>query len=600
MKTCVKCSCENENEALFCKECGEAFSAEAAASCKSRGITTDKDGFSEIGGFRFRPVPDEEIRALLDRKTSPAVKIAASLILLLLITGLTLMVTMVRGSQRPDQMDIIAGEDKAYFLLNGERIDGSVKGSKLDYDICDSESAAYVLDTEKNKLYAVSGEGIVKVSNDVTAAKISSNGKFILYTDEENKAYIYSIRKEKSEKICSDMYIETAVFSPDGESIAFNKKNSDTLFLYDGKDCEKIDDELVCIGLSDNAKYLYAAEYKAMPSLPEDLEKPRPSDYEDYDDYKAAYEDYSKVFEEYEEKLAEYEAASPSDTAIYLLPKADPDKSILIDKNADCTYIRFNSDLSQIVYHDSEGRTYFSKKGGDSERISKNSLFISVNSKDSRYYHVENNAQSFTVLPYESLLNRVYCNKESGDIYFVDKKLECEKTADTAVSITVTVSDNERYMYYIDNEDRLYYTDTKTGDERKRLLKDVSSFIPDKNFRGVYAICTDGDLYYVANDGNKERIDKDIDMIVKAPDGGIYYIDEDNKLYYAENDKKSDRISKDAAVVIGGERAALYAKSQDDDTYDIYTSADGKDFEIVCRNVTAEGLLLMIKEYYNR
>ena len=61
MKKCQKCGVENKDDSRFCKECGNAFdfSAEKAAA---------EEHIQELAGYRFRPVPDEEIQSLLHKK----------------------------------------------------------------------------------------------------------------------------------------------------------------------------------------------------------------------------------------------------------------------------------------------------------------------------------------------------------------------------------------------------------------------------------------------------------------------------------------------------------------------------------------------------
>ncbi len=608
MKKCISCGCENEDSVAFCKECGaECVKEKIEVFPQAKAVA--EDGSMEVGGFRFRPVPDEEIRALVNRKTSTASKIAAGAVSIALIAGFTAMVVNVRASQRPNQMDMIIREDKTVFLLNGECVDGSVDtASEYEYSEAHDESAAVFHNLKSGKLYAVTKDGVERIAKDAEEAYISVYGDYILYTDEDGDGYSYNVKKGKKEKISGGFQLESAVASPDGETVVFNKKGDDSLYLYEDGECEKIGSGLKAVSVSDNAKHLYAVEYLAEPTLPEGVEKPDSSDYEEYDDYKKAYDEYKEYEEKLEEQMEEYSEFDSEDVSLYYLPKANEDKAVKLEKHFNAfSSIYLNGDFSEIVYCNTDGETYYSKKGKDAERISKNSLtpacwyssdMIMLSSKASM---LDDNG---------SLLGRAYIDagvefswfsfadeedretyNEGSAIYYVDKKGDVDSIDDDIDVTSIVLSENGKKIYYLDNDSKLYVSDTETGDDRERIGKDIIHYVVEDDFSGVYAVDIDGNFYYISDDGEKDRIDKQINYFCTAPDGGVYYTDNDDKLYKAEKGEKGDRIAKDVEYVESGNRCIYYLKYDDEDSdiFEVYVSDDGKDFERVCKDCTEDG-----------
>ncbi|MBE6861415.1 MAG: zinc ribbon domain-containing protein [Ruminococcus sp.] len=610
MKKCVSCGCENEDSAAFCKECG-AESPKEKVNVFPQAKVVAEDGSMEVGGFRFRPVPDEEIRALVNQKTPLSTKIIAGAVTAALVIGFTAMAAAVRGSQRPNQLDMIIREDKTVFLFNGERVDGSVD-TVSEYDYCEAhdESAAIFHNLKSGKLYAVTKDGVERIAKDAEEAYISVYGDYILYTDEDGYGYSYNVKKGKNEKISGGFQLESAVVSPDGETVVFNKYGGDSLYMYEGGYCEKIGSGMKAIAVSDNAKHLYAVEYLAEPTLPEGVEKPDSSDYDEYDDYKKAYDEYKEYAEKLEEQMDEYREFDSEDVALYYIPEAKEDKAVKLEKHFNTiSSVYLNGDFSEILYSNTDGETYYSKKGKDTERISKNSLtpacwyssdMIVLSSKANM---LDENG---------SLLGRAYIDagvefvmfsfgdeedretyNEGSAIYYVDKNGDVDSIDDDIDVTSIELSENGKKIYYLDNDSKLYVSDTETGDDKERIGKDILSYVVEDDFSGVYAVDVDGNFYYISDDGEKERIDKQIKYCCNALGGGVYYMDNDNKLYKAEKGEKGDRIAKDVEYIKSGNCCTYYLKYEDEDSelFEVYVSYDGKEFEKVCSDCTKDGYI---------
>ena len=538
MKNCVKCGAENSGESRFCKKCGAELTETAPA---------ENVGEKELAGYSFRPVPDEEIRALVNRKTPLWEKILMTVIAFIIIFGLTFMVCDVRGNQRQkSQIEMLCGKNKTIFLCNGEKVDGSAD-EDVEYFVSSADgTAAYAIGG--SRLYAVTKDGVEKISKNAESAVISPKGNYIFYTDGEKEGYLYNVKKNKSEKIVSGVEAGTAVFSPDGETLVFNK--ADGMYLYDGGDCEKIDSGVACAAVSDGAKRLYAVSYASEPEAPE---KPNASDYEEYDDYRAAYDAYSELYEDYEKALEEYEDYYyGKNICLYYYPSADADKRTKLTD--EMLYgAEFNKDISQVVFRDYDGRTYFCKKGGEPERISKDTIYPCSYNDTSFYCGISANE----IIGRDSLLNMSY--RGGDELWYVDRNCSAEKIDDDISSYTaLKISDSGKKVCYADDDGRLYLTDVKSGDS-ERIAKDVLDYVAEDSMKAFYILDTEGTLYYVKSSGYREKLDKDVYMICSAPSGGIYYLTDDNDLYFAEKDK-TEKIDGSGNVlkIESGEWFAMY------------------------------------------
>ena len=576
MKKCVSCGADNTDESRFCKGCGAELGGAAASPDSSEPLVGDGET-GEIGGFSFRPVPDEEIRALVSRKTPLAEKILTTVLAFIIIFGLIFMVCDIRESQQKVQIERLCSGNKSVFLYNGERLDGSVKGEIYCSVSSADGSAAYALTTD-SRLYSVSEKGVLKVSKNAENAIISSNGRFIFFTDDEQNGYLYNVKKNKSEEIASGIDISTAVFSPDGETLAFSTRESSELYIYSGGDCEKIDSGVACAAVSDGARRLYAVSYAAEPVPPE---KPDASDYEEYDDYKDAYDKYSALYEKYEEKLEEYEEYLDGENiCFYYYPSANADRRTKLTD--ELLYgAEFNKDISQTVFRETDGRTYFCQKDGEPERISKDSIYPCSYNDTSFYCGISSNE----VIGRESLLNMNYRGEDT--LWYVDRKCSAVKIDDDIFQYTaLKISDNGKKLCYVNGDGKLYLTDAKSGD-RERIAKDAVSFIPEKNFGAFYVLDSDGKLYYIRKNGDKEKIDRDVYKICEAPSGGIYYLTDDGDLYFAKKDK-TEKIdgSGDVLEIESGESFAMYfVRDSKKDKYATYISVNGdEDFDEVYKS----------------
>lgn len=529
MKKCQKCGVENKDDCRFCKECGNAFdfSAEKAAA---------EEHIKELAGYRFRPVPDEEIQALLHKKTPFAEKLILTLAASALIIGAVCLVCNVRGGQRSGQLTILSDNGKITFLCGGEPIEGSLKNI-AQCELSADETAGYAIN-QKGVLYTITGKGVEKTTKNAVSAMLSPEGDSLLYTDKSGVSWLCTMKNGKSKKISHSLDMSTAVFSPDGKTLAYNDEEDGSLYIFRKGDSEKLDDNVTALAVSDGGKRIYAAGTPEKPELPE---KPDSSDFDSYDLYKDACDIYDDLLKEYSNALQSYQ--EEESFMLYYYPSCKAEKrALLCDNASESCY--FNEDISEIVFRTADDSTLWCKKGGKAETISKISLSPFT---DSDHYSTAD--YRATVYSTGSLLGLGYTNSFDTLVY-VDKKGKSECIAkDIGNPQLPDYSDNGRNICFINSERNLCIADTKKGNSRK-VWSSVVSFAADSDFGTIYVLQQGGDLYILKEMGSGKYgglfVDSNVIQIFKAPSGGVYYLRKDKKngteLRYSKNSHSSEAI----------------------------------------------------------
>lgn len=553
MKLCKSCSCENNDTCRFCKQCGAAFD-EAALS---------PENTLTLEGYSFRPVPDEEIRALVNKKTPLWERLLAFVTVIALLLGITFMTASVRSeslSTKEFEMLGNGNEDEYIFLCDGKKVKGSLKGQLAYFSGAGDVRYAITADYD---IYLITEESVEKIGEEAQYSIVSPNGRYIFYTDIYGVGTVYDTAKKEAQELPEKADIASAVFSPDGETLIFNKIGTSEAFLFDGKECNKIGDDIMCLAVANNAKRLYAVTHLAQPQAPV---KPEPDDFEEYEVYKEAYDAYKVLYDKYEQELENYEKYSNGEVSdtLWYYPEADEDKRV---KLCDDVYglCSFNKNVSEIVYYDSSLNTYYCKKGGKPEVIAEEFIVP-----------VDQGYVSKSIYDCDSLLSMNYSSADA--LYYVNSLGKKEKiiSGEEFIYTNPQYSSTGRSFSYVDSEDKLFVAKTKSG-KKERIAKDVFSYVAASDrLKAFYVLSNEGELSYVKDSGKSDFISSDVTRIVEAISGGIYYISED-KLYFANkgDTEKVELGDYDIIALESGEDYVLcVAYDKKEDKYITYVSTD--------------------------
>lgn len=466
---------------------------------------------------------------------------------LVLICLLSLVVAFVNGmGDEKHSITLFSNSDSVVSAFyDGKQVGGEFKGVVEGKDTSVNGNAMAVMTTDK-ALYSVAKNGIVKVcENEVKIASVSSNGKGIMYNDMDGRLYLYDIKSGKTVKISDDADMNEAEISPDGKTVAYTKKNDNTLYLYNDGETGKIDENIKCIAIADRARYVYGYSYLAEPEKP--LNKPQKSDFESYDDYKKAYDEYKNQLEQYEKEYKEYaKKASDFKSKLYVYKDGKKkNRNVLLSEydNSEGYSIELNNNFSEIVFC-SDDKTYYAENGGKSKKIlNRPAMMLDMNVPTKLY------GTSAISCGCDNLLGRLFTSYSGGLYYYIDEngrknEIDCDDEIDTCEKF----GDN---IYYLADE-KLYMAEGKDCDESRRIARYVDSFSVSNDGKTVYYIDDDGVLFMV-NDGKDEvEIAEDVNEFQVSPNGGVYYTKDYSRkrltstLYFAK-DKKSEKISSEVS-----------------------------------------------------
>lgn len=515
MKNCKDCGCENTAESRFCKKCGASLD-----SAKPQIVRKDGEVVT-INGFSFRPVPDEEIRALLNKKTPLWERIVAFGLAAAIVVGLGAVAVTAKNSRKKVVYDIVSNSLSSHkFLCDGKLVE-DIEYNGVINNWWSTDNSLYFESGDK-KLYRLHGDSFEVIAEDVEGYKSSFSGKSIYIYDEENTGYLYTARSNETVKIAEDINFFTVVISPDGETVAYNCNDSEKMWIFDGKESVCVDKGVSAVAVSDDADRLYAVSYVAEPVPPE---YPDRTEYSNYEDYNAAYKIYEALYDEFEKKYQEYELYVGADIkTLWYYPdsKAGKRKKIADDVYGFCA---FDRDIEEIIYYDSDMNTYYRKKDKKEIKLSDEMIMLSG--------EIVSDASVYDT---DTLLNINYIGNDA--IYFVDRKGNAREIISgyQFVFMGIEYSADKKKFCYDDGDQKIFVADKKTGD-KERIAKNVRYYIPaDDSLNDFYVVNDESELNFVKNSGKTVKLDSDVDRITKAVDKGVYYIS-DEKLYYAFEDE---------------------------------------------------------------
>ena len=376
-----------------------------------------------------------------------------------------------------------------------------------------------------------------RIAEDVYAARISSDGKKVLYLSnyDESTCDLY---------VCSPggkaTMIEEGVsdwvygFSPNGSLVYYatmDKSGDYTLYVYSGGESEEIEDfedaSLAGIFLDDSGRMLYKVYSR-----------------EDYDYTLYLYEN------------GKSERINRDDDYIYTYLTSGKADEFLYTTGDSLYYYtqgeeeRISKSFSGIwwvsntgVYDPREGygkRFIFGESSGSSQTIYEVNLPgdpVKIAKTDGSYA-IEDSGRYAAYVSDDSL----YLVKKSGNSWG-DREKVCEDPDGYAFD------ESGKYLYYITLDRNGYSGDfcrlSLSSGEEEVLLDSVTQFLLSGD--RIYAIDEDDEAYIIVG-GDGERVEKDIRALYDAP-GGLYMTDDNDKLYYySDRSGETERVSSDASV----------------------------------------------------
>ena len=445
--------------------------------------------------------------------------------------------------------------DESYIVMNAdlqeEGLDGRVRNR-----VSNQDGSVTVVLTSENILYYVTPTELFEISDDMdpdnySSFVISPRSNKVAYVDDDHVLFIYSAEDGKSEEIADDVISASLAISQDGGSVAYtvyeDKDNvwDMELFVWRNGQSESVGENLLCISVSNDAKYIYSF-------LSEDGKKP-----------------------------ALYFSSYGSDKK-----RVSTDISSTLDQSG---IFYMNETQSEILFHSGED-AYISKSGDKPIKIGNSEMMYPIWS-DERVELISGNSNAQIVL-WPTLLENVYLfydyDSDTIDISYVDETGGVESIIKKADSQYPQININRDTLFYIRKE-KLYRTAVKNQKKADLVADDVSSFriLPDG--KSIYFIDTDNVLWYQSgNNEPKEVMDdvwsiqlnvKDNTLFIQADRDTSAYL---STLYFCRDGEKPERIEKRiSSLQISMQANYYYVQSKKDDSYELFTSPGSTDFESI-------------------
>ena len=531
---CNQCGKEIPNEALFCPGCGakkEVMTDAAQPAAPAQPIqeapaqpvgAVPPAAPAKKGGFPFKIM----------------IPVAAAFVVLVLVLVVVLVAGKGSDYDTYSKNELMANyEEGLFYVFGDEKNTFEVEEDNL-YDVnysADQSVAAYLsYDDDSDKgftLYSITAKDLEgkMVAEEVTSCAISYTGEYIAYVqdakDNEGDLYLYCVKSGDITQIDSDVYAYTYTLSPNGKMIAYLKDyeyyDDNTLYLGGiGKDSVEVDDDgCYPISVTDNGKYLYYMNASEKLYLYDGKEAEKVASDVDDDFY---------VTNDGKEILFEKDGKT-----YYHNVKADDTVKVMSDYLYDVILpmdaVYFNSGITTTVGMETfKGAVirgeydiyWFNNKGTDTKKICYSTYL----------YQLSDDGKSFVYV-------------EGGTLYKVDKLSEDMEATRyrTDIYVEEMAVSNDLSKMYVAGEDELYYiknkeTAVEITNGHSRYEYGGYSIAYSEIMKKVFFIEDDTLCYAGTNEKSVKEVEDDVYSVYACTDGGIVFTirdkDYDYEYYY--------------------------------------------------------------------
>lgn len=569
---CDKCGKECTDEVKFCPDCGAELRKEEGKTEAAVLEAPIEEAVAEEAVTEEAPVVEETVAApeavseSKERKESSfhfgallknkAVWAVAAVVVVLLF--LVLLVKGCSGSEsyialsKNAVLQVEETDDKVLvYLINGDVIE---TGDDEAYYIRYSQDKSTVCyENEDDELVVVKNGKVIRTGiDDAYDVMISTYGDTLLYyTDYEEVSYydayygyydeiyvgtlnLYNINKDKNYEIAEEVVEESAVLSPNGETVAYVSDYEATddfkgYYSIKGKTPVAVGKEKCVFAIADKAAYIYYIDDDRI---------------------------YAKKKGKDEEKLA---------SDIY---------EVEVMMNADHTEMLFLND----------DKTYLTVKAGEKKKVSNDEFrAMLLNEKamqEELYMDIGRTDISVTYTGTDTFKEKVFYSY--GDILFLSKKYETDKLASNVYDYVLS-EDGESMVYINSKHDIIKVTNFAKGGKETTLVDDAEAYYlySGANLKYVYFLNEDEEFCYIK--GKKvKKIADDVSAAAISADGTYcYYVVDGEELFYTKKAGKGKNLMTVEDGFIDAENAYGLAliRTYEDEEYTIY-QMDGKKMKV--------------------
>lgn len=425
------------------------------------------------------------------------------------------------------------GSGQAVLYANGKNVsaENAIEEPKTIYYDMDNTCGIYAMQVQNDAamttaVYYFDQKGTTRILDSVNnVIYFSSDGTGVLYIDATAALALYDVEKGTSQVIAENgKYISGAfAISPDGDYVMYGYRNdagTNSVCIFHEGTKKDVCSSGVPIAVSEGGKKVY---YLTVLN-------------NTYDFYATTYR--------------------------------KPAKFTKIASGVYANAIKFNADLSQVLFTLLDGGTYYSKEGKQAQRIASSAM-----------YPLVCNAVNFKSC---SGLATVYGVNEFFDHFWIGENgLYYVESGEEPLMLVAGVRDYDLSydadrLAYIDAEGRLFVTDRKSASDTKTAYaENVTSVAVTGDGKNVYYLNSANALCNLDKDGESAMIAQEVDGIMCSEEG-VYYKNisatQDYRLNYCSNAKSGKEVCDSVLSFQISDGCAYYTTG---DGQHMYYSKDG-------------------------
>ena len=567
--TCEFCGHTNEPGARLCARCGADLESGQKSAQNQQPQTyqqaAGRPADEEYENTRRSPVSPIKPAAPTKKILMVAIPAAVIVIALILVASA---LGGSGGSALKNHIEFFS--DKGEAILSGNNndkfsIDGNIASKQVSLD---GSKAAALTDFTRSggTLWFITPSGAAKVADDVFAYKLADSGDGVAFFTEydekidEAALYLYDTSGKKAALITDKAYFDGTwtmpgvAISPNGRSVGYIMDYDERNYEFtgyvkiDGKNPDKVGDEMFAVAISDGGKYLY----------------------------------YRKV----DVKTGEASLHVRSGRNEFrLVPDASNVQMML------------NKDYSEVLLsvYDGDRRTFISRKGGERERISGAAILSLVVPRGAQVRNCENEFSNIVinVIVYgKSALSDFVAVTDEGLAYY-NKNLEANRIAASSnYAYSAEISNDGKTLNFVNNSNRLSSIDpTVPGAERKEIEKGIRAFVSSGDGKSLYYVNDDDELYYVSGSGTQTLIAEEVysgSLTMSLSSNRVFFLmdyrsNRGGELYWSNNGRRRTKVSgADEVMALWSTPTNIFYISRDNE---LFRSNGNEKFALFHENV---------------
>lgn len=529
---CSKCGKEYSDDTRFCTECGTELTADNANAVEAT-VEVEKEVKTEGGEEK-------------SNKKLIGLAAAAVAIFLLILVPLVCNSGDDSYMKYSDESIIDVAEiDGKYCVIyaNGDKDELDEEPGSGARISMDGTVAVFTNEDDELVIFA-DGKEIKTGIDDVSYIRVSTYGDTVaFFTDCETAEFkvqsyydewydeyyyntieievgtlnVYDVKKKKNTEIADEVRVGSAVLSPDGNTVAYVAEyelNDDDemeftgYYSVNGKDPEELGSDKRAFAIADKAKYIYFSDAGRLyvHAKKDDVKLANEVNYstvllnKDYSEmmYSSDGKTYITVDGKEKEKvcgsvLSDIMLKDDASTGYYSIETENG--YIYVTSTGVDTF------KERLFYSDSEDQVHYVLKNYESEKIASVGYMedcIVSDDGESMVYLDGSKVMKVTKFAKggekEKLakvtdayniyangdLSKIYVLNEKDDLYYVKKDKEIEVAEDVTA---VAFSPDGKYLYYVEDEETLFYT--KNGKKTKEIFAADDGSLDVENYYGI-------------------------------------------------------------------------------------------------------------------